>query len=104
MSSRVDVGGIYRITDAVELRAGFAYDQTPVPNQFRTADLPQGDGIVLAIGFTYSITSTLHVTAAYSYERWMDAPINYVTPTGGTLTGTFHQNSHTIGIQTRLQF
>jgi long-chain fatty acid transport protein len=103
-SSRVDVGGIYRINDAAELRAGFAYDQTPVPNRFRTADLPQGDGIVLAIGLTYSITSTVQVTAAYSYERWMDAPINYVTPTGGTLTGTFHENSHTIGIQTRLQF
>jgi len=34
------VGGIYRLTENTDLRAGISFDQSPVTDAFRSADLP----------------------------------------------------------------
>ncbi len=40
---RVAFGGTYRYTDAMKFRFGVAYDQSPVPDTYRTVRLPDAD-------------------------------------------------------------
>jgi long-chain fatty acid transport protein len=103
-SWRGAVGADYRISDPLLLRIGFAFDQTPVPSQFRTADLPQSDGITVAVGATYQIASWLKLTGSYAYSHWSAAQFSYSTPAGGTLSATERQDSHSLGLQTVLNF
>jgi long-chain fatty acid transport protein len=103
-SVRVAVGGLYRLSEDVELRAGVAYDQSPISDQFRTADLPDSDLVAISAGIEYRITASLRVTMSYTHQQWTGASLKVTVPTAGTLVGTIHQHSDALGFQTRLQF
>jgi long-chain fatty acid transport protein len=101
-SWRGSIGAIFALDDATDLRAGFGFDQTPVPDQFRTADLPQGNSVLVALGIRHRLTPSLELAGSYGYSHWVDAPLNYATPTGGSLAGMSRENAHSLGMQMRL--
>ena len=103
-SVRIAIGGLYKVTDAIELRAGIAYDQSPISDQFRTADLPDSDLIAASVGLAYRITASLTATASYTRQQWKAAALRVAVPTAGTLIGTSHRHSDAVGFQARLQF
>lgn len=49
-----NVGGIWQMTPAWALKAGYAYDQSPVPDTFRTARIPSDDRQWLSLGTQYA--------------------------------------------------
>ncbi|MGH6944754.1 MAG: OmpP1/FadL family transporter [Geminicoccaceae bacterium] len=53
----VALGARYRLDDAWTLRAGVAFDQTPVPNRTRNPRVPDSDRYWLAAGVTWAPTS-----------------------------------------------
>jgi long-chain fatty acid transport protein len=46
------------------IRGGFAFDPTPIPNQFRTARLPDAKRYWLALGIGYKSSVDLRFGAA----------------------------------------
>ena len=64
------IGGDYKATDELTLRAGVAYDQTPTRNSTRDPRIPDGDRYFLAFGAGYDIKAVpgLSVDGAYSHQ------------------------------------
>lgn len=76
-SYKVSVGGAYQYTDALQLRAGVAYDKTPVPDDaHRLATMPDNDRIWLSFGGKYNLNKVSSVDFAYSYIHIKDAKAN----------------------------
>ncbi|BCQ61989.1 hypothetical protein PBOI14_37390 [Pseudomonas sp. Boi14] len=62
------LGGDYRFTDQLTLRAGVAYDQTPTRNSTRDPRIPDNDRWFTSLGFGYDIRAIpgLTIDGAYS--------------------------------------
>lgn len=70
----VAVGGTYQLNDKLALRAGYAYDQSPVRDEFRTARVPSSDRQWLTLGAGYKVNQDLSfdVAAGYLFMYPMD--------------------------------
>jgi long-chain fatty acid transport protein len=86
------------------LRGGFAFDATPVRDQFRTARLPDADRYWLAVGLGYRCAANLRFDAAYVHIFAGSVPINEVSPTGDQLTGHFAGHVDLVSLSATLRF
>jgi long-chain fatty acid transport protein len=86
------------------LRGGFAFDPTPIRNQFRTARLPDADRYWLAVGLGYQWTTDLRFDAAYVHIFMGSAPISEVSPTGDVLTGRFSDHADLVSLSGTFRF
>jgi long-chain fatty acid transport protein len=67
-SSRFSLGINYRLDAAWLLRAGFAYDDSPVPNaERRTPRVPDNDRRWVALGTAYAFSKTLSFDFGYAH-------------------------------------
>ncbi|QHF44664.1 hypothetical protein PspS35_13085 [Pseudomonas sp. S35] len=66
----LSIGGDYRVTDELTLRAGVALDQTPTRNSTRDPRIPDGDRTFLSLGAGYEVKAIkgLSLDAAYSHQ------------------------------------
>ncbi len=64
---RVAIGGAYQMNSALKLRAGLAYDQSPVETDYRTPRLPDNDRTWLSLGLNYRLTPTISLDAGYTH-------------------------------------
>jgi len=108
-SGRIAVGGTYQLSDDTQLRAGLAYDQSPIPNAFRSADLPDSDSILIGVGITQRITPDFATTISYSHYQYFPATLHLTLPTpampvAGTLSGKAYRHSDAIGLDARFNF
>ncbi len=60
-------GLTHTYNDDLTLRAGLAYDNTPVAPEHRSARLPSADRYIVSIGAGYKLSPTQTVDASYSY-------------------------------------
>lgn len=102
------VGGIYRATENWTFRAGFAYDQTPVTDEYRTVRLPDEDRYLLALGATFKVSEAFQIDAGYLHYFMPDATMNKSenrdTVTGDVLSGDFSMHSDIVSLSGRLRF
>lgn len=70
----VAFGGTYQLNDKLALRAGYAYDQSPVRDDYRTARVPSSDRQWLTLGAGYTVNQDLSfdVAAGYLFMYPMD--------------------------------
>ncbi len=61
------IGGSYKYNDQLTLKAGYAFDQTPVQDAYRTARIPDGNRNWLTVGAKYELGNDWTVDAAYGY-------------------------------------
>jgi long-chain fatty acid transport protein len=61
------LGSTYQLNDKIALRAGYAYDQSPVSDEYRTARVPSSDRQWVTLGAQYVIDSNLSVDLAAGY-------------------------------------
>ena len=68
------LGASYQATPQVLLRAGYAYDQSPVTYKYRTARVPSSDRQWLTAGIQYKIDQdwTVDMGAAYLFMKEME--------------------------------
>ncbi|WP_138517701.1 OmpP1/FadL family transporter [Limnobacter alexandrii] len=82
-SWRFAVGGIYKYSDTINLKAGVAYDMTPVPDERRKVRLPDEDRITLAVGSQYKFDKATTFDVAFQYVMPDKAKIDSTEGAGG---------------------
>ena len=86
-SFRYSIGVNYAYSDALLLRAGIAYDKTPVPDEFRTPRIPDNSRRWVAFGGSYKLSEAFSLDFAYTHIFVSDTPIDDVELTTGGLAG-----------------
>jgi long-chain fatty acid transport protein len=73
---RLSGGANYHMNDAWTLRMGIAYDQSPVPDAFRTPRIPDNDRTWLAVGGQYRFSKQSALDFGYAYLFVKDSGVN----------------------------
>ncbi|QDQ28548.1 transporter [Chitinimonas arctica] len=122
-TTKVSFGGSYQLNDKMKLRAGVAYDESPVDDANRTPSIPDGDRKWFSLGMNYGLTKHSSVDVAYSFVQVGKPNINNfdnggVKTAGGaatcnqalntsscaTIVGQYKVYSHIIGLQYNTRF
>jgi long-chain fatty acid transport protein len=105
---RFSLGASYHVNEQWKLRGGVAFDQTPVPDQFRTARIPDQDRTWLSIGAQWKPTPALAIDVGYAHLFVKDATINDNQGTGvlgnGLLQGTYSNSVDIFSLQMAYSF
>lgn len=87
-SWRYALGVDYFYSDDWTLRAGLAYDETPIPSsRERTPRIPDNSRRWVAVGASYRPSPTFTFDVAYAHLFVSDTPINDTEVTTGSLAG-----------------
>lgn len=66
------LGGEYMATEALALRAGIYYDQTPVQEGYMTPETPDSDRLGLTAGLGYNVSERFGVDLSFLYIKGME--------------------------------
>ncbi|MGI6355112.1 MAG: hypothetical protein GX937_04745 [Lentisphaerae bacterium] len=84
---RFAIGGEYKWSEALTLRCGFAYDQTPVSSEdTRVVRMPDADRYWASVGIGYKFTENIRLALAYTHIFFDTVKLVSETP-DGTLRG-----------------
>jgi long-chain fatty acid transport protein len=106
-------GGLeYQWGPRIALRAGLAWDQSPITDGTRGTRLPDANRLWVSAGGTYKCNEQLGLEFAYSHIFIKDAPINLSAASGnptfnpglGTFIGTASQEADVFSIGLRYRF
>ena len=100
----LSVGGEYRLDDKWTLRAGLAYDQTPIPDANRTPRIPGGDRYWVAVGASYEVNEWFGVDAGYSHIFVEDTEVRLTDPALGDLSADYDNGIDLFSVQARISF
>ncbi len=100
----VALGGVYQLSPRLAVRAGCAYDQTPVSDRYRTARVPDQSRTWLSIGASYHVTAAVTLDASYAHLFMPHARIDETSATGDVLAGSFSTNTNLIALGARAHF
>lgn len=101
---RLGLGVKYNATEKLTLRAGFAFDPSPVRRNLETPRLPGGDRTWLSVGLGYQLSPSFSVDVGYAHLFVKDSPINQSSPTAGNLVGEIQSSVNIVGVQVNWRF
>ncbi|HEX2584563.1 MAG TPA: outer membrane protein transport protein [Steroidobacteraceae bacterium] len=108
---RAALGGNYKLSNNVKLRAGVAVDSSPVGNGYRTPRLPDNDRMWVSLGAQWNIGSSFVLDAGYAHLFANDADMyqsdGYGAAQGypnGLLIGTQKSSIDILGVQGTFKF
>jgi long-chain fatty acid transport protein len=99
---RLSAGANYKLSGPLTLKAGVAYDQSPVRSaDQRTVRLPDNDRYWLSVGLKYAVSKNGVLDAGYSYVKIKDADINsnQAALNRGIVNGSYEAKVHVLGVQ-----
>lgn len=99
------IGAEYQVIDALDVRGGIAFDQTPTNDAFRTVRVPDGNRWWFSAGVSYDVSDTMSLDLAYNYLRVFDGPT--VTLRNPPLSGSeidYEGDVHIISIGGSMRF
>jgi len=73
---RYSVGVNYHYSDAIKLRAGFAYDEEAISDQFRTVRIPGNDRKWLSLGAGWQVSPNSKLDVGYAHLFISDTKID----------------------------
>jgi len=73
---RYSIGASYRYSDKLKLRAGLAYDEEGIKEEYRTARIPGNDRKWVSLGASYQMSPTSTFDIGYSHLFISDADID----------------------------
>lgn len=103
-SFRVAAGVEYALNDALTLRGGLAFQESPVRDGRREPAVPDSDRVIMALGSSYALTERVIMDLGYQYHRLSDGPLERVSVTGSTARGTYEVSAHFLAMGVRVQF
>lgn len=95
---RYSVGATHHYNEQWSSRAGLAYDESPVPNEFRTARIPDNNRTWLALGGQYKLNKDSAVDFGYAHLFVKDSTINTATP-APALVGSYKNKVDILSVQ-----
>ncbi len=103
------VGGDFKATDELTLRAGVAYDQTPTRNSTRDPRIPDGDRYFLSLGAGYDIKAIPGLTLDAAYSHQFVEKVNIKTQNvdrlgGGRLDGSAESSGDIVSLSATYKF
>lgn len=104
---RVAFGGTYAYTDALSLKFGLAWDQTPVRDTTRLPRVPDEDRVWLSLGLQWRPNATSAVYVGYAHLFVKDAKVNNDGGSAllkGTLVGEYENSVDILGVQYSTRF
>jgi long-chain fatty acid transport protein len=105
-SWRAGLGLEYVATPAWTVRAGLAYDRSPVQDAFRTPRLPDDDRRWLSIGMRFQPNANWSFDAGYAH-LWVQQGSSNLAPSGvvpGALRGSYDSSSNVFAVQMSMRF
>lgn len=81
-SFRYAIGVTHKYSDKVTLRAGVAFDESPVATADRTLRIPDGDRIWVSLGATIKLNDCYNLDIAYTHIFADDADIRFAAAGG----------------------
>ena len=106
-TSRYSIGANYRSSEKVKLRGGVAYDETPVPDQFRTPRIPDNDRLWVAFGVQWKTSDRAALDFGYAHLFIDDVPISQDggnAAANGNLVGTYEGSVDILSVQYTMSF
>jgi long-chain fatty acid transport protein len=104
---RVAVGANYKWRGPWTLRAGVAFDQSPVPNAAdRSVRLPDNDRYWFSLGASYQAGRSGRFDVGYTFINIKDADINnnQAAAGRGIVNGTYEANVNILSVQYQHSF
>jgi len=101
---RYSIGATYKPTDALVLRIGGAYDESPIPDETRTPRIPMNDRWWFALGATWFIDDAWSVDLSWMHVFIKDGKIDDTTETGQRLRGRIEASADVLGLQVNFRF
>jgi long-chain fatty acid transport protein len=98
------IGATWRPDPNWTFRGGFAFDPTPIRDQFLTARLPDSDRYWLAVGLGYVWTPDLRFDAAYAHIFAASPSIDELSQTGDLLVGHYSNHIDIVSLSATLRF
>ena len=87
---RYSIGANYHYSDDIKFRAGLAYDEEAISDQFRTARIPGNNRKWVSLGANWKVSPSSSIDVGYAHLFISDASINKNEGAGnGVLTGTY---------------
>ena len=97
---RYSIGASYHYSDAIVLRAGLAYDEEAISDEYRTARIPGNDRKWLSLGAGWQVTPNSKLDIGYAHLFIGDANINDNKGlASGRLSGSFDGNVNILSAQ-----
>jgi long-chain fatty acid transport protein len=98
------VGADWQAYDNLTLRAGFAYDTSPVQKEDRGVRLPIANRSIYAVGANYKMSETTSTDIAYNYLHEANAHVERASATRGTYSADFKNTGSLIAVQLNHKF
>lgn len=89
------IGASYAVSERFTYRAGYAFDQSPIPNETRDPSLPGSDRHDLTTGIGYHLADW-NFDLAYLYAMLADSPSQQNSALGGELVGGYEGAAHVV--------
>jgi long-chain fatty acid transport protein len=80
------LGLSYELNPAWTVMAGFAYDQSPVPDSTLGFELPDSDAYLYSVGVRYQLSKQMELGAGYLYDYKKSRSVNNLGGVNGTFT------------------
>lgn len=98
---RTSLGASYRHSEALKLRAGVAYDESPVSDDYRTPRIPDNDRTWLSLGANYRFNANSSMDVGYTHIFVKDASLNQgaVGTPSGNLVGDYNSDVNILSAQ-----
>lgn len=97
-SYRYSLGANYHMNDKLTLRVGIAFDETPVPDAFRTPRIPDEDRTWIAIGGQFRLSKQGAIDFGYAHLFVRDASLTSTAP-APAVTGKYESSVDILSIQ-----
>ena len=99
-SWRLSLGGIYQLNDDMKLRAGIAFDQTPVSNEtHRSPRTPDSDRKWVSVGLGYKLSPSMDLDVGYTRIIADKVDVNYSSDGANYLVGSYDASVNVFSAQ-----
>ena len=87
-SSAYRIGLSYQASKDLTLMCGFAYDETPIPEEFVGFELPDSDAYLFSVGTQYKINEKMDIGLAvlYDYKKEREVTVSPANTVYGEFT------------------
>lgn len=104
-ASRYSLGANYQYNERLKLKAGIAYDETPVPNaEFRSPRTPDSNRTWLSFGANYKPRKNFSVDVGYTHIFTKKTPIENKSSRNHVLKGEYDSSVDIISTQLNWTF